>query len=472
MDRAAFGDHFDGLMAQLDDWHAGWGPSAPDATVEVAPERLRAVFSDLSARLRDNYPYGHPRYAGQMLKPPHPSAVLAYATAIQINPNNHALDSSMATSAMERDAIAAMATMFGYGSNHLGHLTGGGTIANLEALWVARSLHPDKAIAASDQAHYTHARACELLGIRFVTIASDSRGRMDIDALREALATGDIGTVVATTGTTGLGAVDPVHEIAPLAHAAGARVHIDAAYGGFFSLLARRSNPTIDPAPFLAIADSDSIVVDPHKHGLQPYGCGSVLFHDPSVGRFYVHDSPYTYFTSDELHLGEISLECSRAGAAAAALWTTFECLPLDPEDGFGAILGKARAAASAWAELINASERLRLVVEPQLDIINFYPTLPGNRPQKASEINALTDRVFQSLMDDPDDPIFLAKLIVQRDLLAERDQSIDWDVPTLTVLRSVLMKPEHLAWVPRLHAAVERVIASIDATLPQEVGR
>jgi hypothetical protein len=51
----------------------------------------------------------------------------------------------------------------------------------------------------------------------------------------------------------------------------------------------------------------------------------------PGVGRFYLHDSPYTYFTSDELHLGEISLECSGPGAAAAALWLTFQLLPPTP---------------------------------------------------------------------------------------------------------------------------------------------
>ena len=66
------------------------------------------------------------------------------------------------------------------------------------------------------------------------------------------------------------------------------------------------------------MTEADSIVIDPHKHGLQPYGCGAVLFKNPEEGRFYKHDSPYTYFTSDQLHLGEITLECSRAGAAAA----------------------------------------------------------------------------------------------------------------------------------------------------------
>src|SRR5690606_14516345 len=122
-----------------------------------------------------------------------------------------------------------------------------------------------------------------------------------------------------------------------------ARVHVDAAYGGFFTLLAGREG--VEPEPWQAIARADSVVVDPHKHGLQPYGCGAVLFRDPSVARFYLHDSPYTYFTSDELHLGEISLECSRAGAAAAALWLTLQLLPLTA-DGLGAVLAAGRRAA------------------------------------------------------------------------------------------------------------------------------
>ena len=94
---------------------------------------------------------------------------------------------------------------------------------------------------------------------------------------------------------------------------------------------------------YAAIDQADSIVVDPHKHGLQPYGCGCVLFRDPAVGRFYKHDSPYTYFTSKELHLGEISLECSRAGAAAVALWATQQLLPLVAGGEFAR--GLARAA-------------------------------------------------------------------------------------------------------------------------------
>jgi glutamate/tyrosine decarboxylase-like PLP-dependent enzyme len=108
----------------------------------------------------------------------------------------------------------------------------------------------------------------------------------------------------------------------------GFRLHADCAYGGYY-VLADNLAPEARAA-FDCLNQVDSIVIDPHKHGLQPYGCGCVLFRDPSVGIHYRHDSPYTYFSSKELHLGEISLECSRPGAAAVALWATQRLLPLD----------------------------------------------------------------------------------------------------------------------------------------------
>ncbi len=69
-------------------------------------ERMNEALNATVERLRDNYPYFHPLYAGQMLKPPHPVARLAYALSMWINPNNHALDGGRATSAMEKEAVA------------------------------------------------------------------------------------------------------------------------------------------------------------------------------------------------------------------------------------------------------------------------------------------------------------------------------------------------------------------------------
>jgi glutamate/tyrosine decarboxylase-like PLP-dependent enzyme len=443
------------------DWEAAWLPFATDATLEVAPGRAEAVLAELGERLRDNYPFFHPCYAGQMLKPPHPVAIAAYAMAMRINPNNHALDGGPATSAMEREVVAELASMFGYDpATSLGHLTSSGTIANLEALWVARELHPEKGIAYSTEAHYTHGRMAQVLGMNATPVVAAPDGRIDLDDLRAHLRNGQIGTVVATAGTTSIGAVDPVGEILALAREHGARVHVDAAYGGFFRLLAAEGDDALrldTAAAVRAIAGCDSVVVDPHKHALQPYGCGSVLFRDAGVGRFYVHDSPYTYFTSDELHLGEISLECSRAGAAAAALWATLRCFPLAPRQGLGAVLRQTRAAALAWADRIAGSAELRLLTVPELDLIVAYP-LPPDGDRRVFRLSALTRAVFARGMRER--AFYLATLRLGRGHLAgPPHEDLIWDAPEMLAFRSDLMKPEHRAFVPELH---ERVTAAI----------
>jgi glutamate/tyrosine decarboxylase-like PLP-dependent enzyme len=393
----------------------------------------RASLARLTERLANTYPYGEPRYVGQMLKPPHPLAWAAYATAMLLNPNNHALDGGPATAGMEREAVAAIAALFGLRSP-LGHLTSSGTIANLEALWVARELHPGQIVVYGENAHYTHERMCAVLGVGGEAVPQDELGRMDTAGLERRLALGGVGTVVATLGTTSLGALDDVAAIADLCAAYGTRLHVDAAYGGFFALLADGGEPGVEPGPFAALARANSIVVDPHKHGLQPYGCGCVVFADPAVGRLYAHDSPYTYFTSSELHLGEISLECSRAGAAAAALWTTFDALPLT-RAGLGSVLAQSRSAATALAAELERSE-IELVVDPQLDIVCPFP-----RAASASVITARCEAAFDSLAQAG---WHAAKLRVSTDWLRRHHAWIEADTPELTTLRLVLMKPSH----------------------------
>lgn len=427
-------------------WMAQFGSFATHPSLIVDDAALDRAFHQLSDRLTDNYPFGHPNYVGQMLKPPHPAAVLGYVSAMLINPNNHALDGGPATAQMEKEVVARLAGMFGF-TEHLGHLTSSGTIANLEALWAARESHPGKRIAYSADAHYTHSRMCGVIGVEGVAIATDDRGRMDLAALERELATGTIGTVVATLGTTGLGALDPLPEIVALARAHGARVHVDTAYGGFFALIADDAADGVAKAPYAAIAEVDSVVVDPHKHGLQPYGCGAVLFRDPSVGRFYVHDSPYTYFSSDELHLGEISLECSRAGAAAAALWLTLEVIPLTG-DGLGAVLRANRQGALAWAQLLQESDDLALYQDPELDIVTYFP-----RRASMSAIDAASHDLFvQAAALPPEQQLHLATYAVKGAGLAARGHDVAQDVDIARIMRSTVMKPESAARIAEIH--------------------
>ncbi|HUX28606.1 MAG TPA: aminotransferase class I/II-fold pyridoxal phosphate-dependent enzyme [Terracidiphilus sp.] len=415
---------------------------APDTSYN--PDSIAHVLEVVAHRLGDNYPYFHPLYAGQMLKPPHPVARAAYALAMTINPNNHARDGGRASSEMEIEAVAHIARMFGW-AEFLGHLTSSGTLANLEALWIAGQLAPGQRIVGSEQAHYTHQRISGVLKLNCTSVPSDNRGRMSLDALEDELRKGDVGTVVVTLGTTAIGAVDPLDQIVALRERYGFRVHVDSAYGGYFRLI---SESLDEPArrAYAALDQADSIVVDPHKHGLQPYGCGCVLFRDPAVGRFYKHDSPYTYFTSRELHLGEISLECSRAGAAAVALWATQQLLPLTPGGEFARGLARGRSAALELDRRLRNDARFQPLSAgpPELDIVVWK--LNAKAPESASKF---AERIFVAC--------------AAHDLhLALVQLSQSWFEPPeggahrfasehLTCLRSVLMKPEHEEWLDRI---------------------
>jgi len=420
--------------------------SLPAAEGPIPGEvRMEQVIHEVALRLRDNYPYFHPLYAGQMLKPPHPIARAAYALATWINPNNHALDGGRASSAMEKEAVAEIAALFGW-QTHLGHLASGGTMANLEALWVAGRLHPGKKIVASTEAHYTHRRISSVLGLPFAEAPCDVHGRMDPQGLAEMLSAGDVGSVVVTMGTTGTGSVDPLPQTLDLRARYPFRLHVDAAYGGYFALAGNLTKET--RAAYDLIGEADSIVVDPHKHGLQPYGCGCVLFRDPSVGKLYRHESPYTYFTSKDLHLGEISLECSRPGAAAVALWATQRLLPLVRGGEFAVGLEACREAAVSLAERLATDSRWYVPFSPELDIVVWAPKAPS-----AHEVSILSQRIFDAAANRGLHLALVRLPIRYFPRLVETSDSLE----PLLCLRSVLMKPEHQDWV-------EQILATLDA--------
>jgi len=422
-------------------------PSMPSAEQQSA---MAAVLDQTARRLGDNYPYFHPLYAGQMLKPPHPVARAASALAMSINPNNHARDGGRASSAMGIEAVSQIAAMFGWApTEHLGHLTSSGTIANLEALWIAGKIAPGKRILASEQAHYTHERISGVLKLPFSRVGTDSRGRLCVEALETEVRKADVGAVVVTLGTTAIGAVDPLEQILELKRRYGFRVHVDAAYGGYYKLTPESLDEPARRA-FAAIGEADSIVVDPHKHGLQPYGCGCVLFRDPGVGRFYKHDSPYTYFTSKELHLGEISLECSRAGAAAVALWATQQLLPLVPGGEFARGLSQGREAATELDRRLRADSRFQALAagRPELDIVVWKVAAPT-----AVEASGRAQHIFDqcaarnlhlALVQLPQCWFGPDTWFGPEDLRVQGAGKV-------TCLRSVLMKPEHKPWLDRI---------------------
>jgi glutamate/tyrosine decarboxylase-like PLP-dependent enzyme len=421
----------------------------PDFEHEYDWQPMAAVLQQAAERMQDNYPYEHPLYAGQMLKPPHPVARMAYAMSMWINPNNHALDGGRASSAMELECIASLGDMFGL-EQPLGHLCGGGTMANLEALWVSGRLQPGKKIVASSQSHYTHSRISEVLGLDFAAVAVTPDGRMDVAALERQLESGEIGTIVATLGTTGMGAVDPLSDILDLRQKYDFRVHVDAAYGGYFHIAGKLGADA--RKAFDRIAEVDSIVIDPHKHGLQPYGCGCILFRDPKVGVLYKHDSPYTYFSSAELHLGEITLECSRAGASAVALWATQKLFPMHPGGEFSQALDKCLLAARSLYESLDRSDNYRVLMEPQMDIV-VYAVDAKDAVAASEKASAVFDEAAKK-------DLHLALVNIPSAIVSHYWPELEINRDTVACLRSCLLKPEHLHWIDEIGAILDDVAA------------
>jgi glutamate/tyrosine decarboxylase-like PLP-dependent enzyme len=163
------------------------------------------------------------------------------------------------------------------------------------------------------------------------------------------------------------------------------------------------------------------------------------LFRDPAVGTHYRHESPYTYFSSNELHLGEISLECSRPGAAAVALWATQRLLPLERGGEFARMLEDCRAAALALHAEIARDAGFVTAFPPALDIVVWAVRAHSvaESSRRAREIFGKAERAG----------LYLA--------LAELPTAFFGDPwgtgGTVTALRSVLMKPEHRGALPTI---------------------
>lgn len=190
---------------------------------------------------------------------------------------------------IENLCLAWIASVVGYPTDAAGNLASGGSIANLVAIVTAREAHviPAKdfertVVYLSEQTHHCVHKALRIAGMGECVLRRvplDHRQRIRPDRLEAAVVADRAAglrpwMVVASAGTTDVGAIDPLEPIAEVAEREGLWYHVDAAYGGFFALC-----PEIRPR-LAGIERSDSLVIDPHKGLFLPYGVGAVLVKD------------------------------------------------------------------------------------------------------------------------------------------------------------------------------------------------
>ena len=415
-------------------------------------EKLHSAWTDFLKRMDQNIAFPSVRYEAQMLKDPSLPAILAYFYTLLTNPNNHAYEGGPVTTQMEMEVVRQLLKMVGFESGW-GHLTSGGSLANMEALWAVRDSRKPGKLLFSKGSHYSWKRIASILKVdEIAELPVDAHYRMDLNALKKELDSGHVMMVMANLGTTGIGAVDPLEEILELRNQYGFHLHVDAAYGGYYrSIILDQENQlkpfdesemTLSEFVYRQLArlgDADSITIDPHKHGLVGYGAGSVLFKDEALRQVILNTAPYTYHVTDKPNIGMFTLEGSRPGAAAAAVWLTNQLIPLN-ESGFGKILSLCQSSARSLYDALLTIESFVPLCEPDLDLLGFYHI--GEDTRSLKSINEATEYVYKCLsVENPEAPFILSKFVIDPETAGRILPNVVLDDDHFTTMRGVFMK-------------------------------
>jgi tyrosine decarboxylase / aspartate 1-decarboxylase len=361
--------------------------------------------------------------------------------------------------------------MFGW-KEFLGHLTSSGTFANLEALWMAGQMAPGRRIVGSEQAHYTHQRISGVLKLGYTSVRRRARADEPGCAGSE-LRKGDVGTVVATLGTTAMGAVDPLDEILKLKERYGFRVHVDAAYGGYFGLISeslgepargrtRRSGGGLDCD---RSAQARAAAVWVRMRAVSRSGGGAI----------YKHDSPYTYFTSKELAPGrdQPGVLARRGGGgcalgdakAAAACSGRGVCTGVGEGTARGGGAGPATASRREVCKLGGIASRVPKCEGPGAPA-EFAGTghcrvgaSCGNSRRGFGAGQKSVRRMCRSRV------ALGASRIAAGMVWFGLGGRMDKGSGTMTCLRSVLMKPEHEAWMGEIWDRLSAASGEVEGT-------
>lgn len=281
---------------------------------------------------------------------------------------------------MENMLIRWLCDLVGYGENSGGNLTTSGSLANMIAVVTARDARNIRSrdversvIYLSKQTHHSIDKAIRVAGlgecvIRYLPLDERFRIRAE-DFHKQVAADKQDGLnpflIVASAGTTDVGAIDPLVEIGEIARAYGLWYHIDAAYGGSF-VLTDEGKEKLN-----GLEMSDSLIIDPHKGLFLPYGLGVVLVRNvEDLIRSYRFDAHYmqdAFTKPEELSPSELSPELTKH-FRGLRLWLPLKLLGIGP---FRACLEEKLLLAKYFHDEVKKLG-FESKIEPELSIVTF----------------------------------------------------------------------------------------------------
>ncbi|OFZ30679.1 MAG: hypothetical protein A2622_13495 [Bdellovibrionales bacterium RIFCSPHIGHO2_01_FULL_40_29] len=446
------------ILSQYFDWRKSLFPK-DGAAISFADQQnplflenqknLRQLTNNLSTLLQKEIPQFSPRYLGHMFSELSLPGLLGHVAALLHNPNNISKESSHVGLQIEADAIKALYKMFRWPQG-LGHLTSGGTVANLEALLRMRSqispeMWPEAKLLTSAAAHYSWKKNLKIMGFpdsALVEIPLDAQGRMSTSYLKKLLPTlkSPILGIVTLFGSTERGTIDDIDTISKLLKK---RIwhHVDAAYGGFFASVAIKKNSYLSKQA-LALKNVDSITLDPHKLGYVPYGCGAFLCRQRKNYFYTDVEAPYIQFQSAQ-EAGVQSVEGSRPATGAAATWLTAQSLGFH-ENGLGRVLTRHLEVKNSFQKLLQRKVKGLLFTKGSDLNILCWTVLPGSK--KLSRSNQWVDQIFD-LLPQGDRPYYVSKTSLPLEKNAWLAQQLkkarlELDADSCHLVRMTLMNP------------------------------
>ncbi|MGW1156684.1 pyridoxal phosphate-dependent decarboxylase family protein [Streptomyces sp. NPDC002513] len=352
------------------------GPAAVAARVRDAvgdvlpdkgdPDAVHTLVRAFAAGAADP---ADPRCAAHLHCPPLAVATAADLAASALNPSLDSWDQAPAASELESLVTAALAQEAGAAT---ALVTTGGTESNQLALLLARETHGGVRLVCGAAAHHSLPRAAWLLGLPEPVVLPTPRGTLDPAALAEAL-TGLPQTrgpvlVAATAGTTDAGLIDPLPDIAAVCAAHGARLHIDAAYGGGL-LFSDRHRPKLT-----GLDRAHTVTLDLHKLGWQPVAAGLLAVHDPHDLRALRHRADYLNADDDtEAGLPDLLGRSLRTTRRPDILKIAVTLKTLG-RTGLGALVDHVCARAQELARLVRAHPAFELYAPPTISTVLFRP--------------------------------------------------------------------------------------------------